>query len=464
MSEIDVFRIRLLQLVQEDKWDEIPPILIGRHAADIAGIISQVSGSDAKKLFSLVNEESQPDVLRELHGQAEEEVLESLSIEEISDIIEEMAPDDAVDVLADLSEHRSEQVLDLLEDEESRDMRALLEYDEDTAGGIMTTDVVAFRKELTVGEALEQITYMEDVEPFYFAYVVNETGVLQGVIALWELLRVKDKQVALIDIAHKELAVAYVKDDQEEVARLMSRYDLSAIPVVDDSSKLIGRITFDDVIDVMEEEASEDLFRMAGSDEIELESTSPLQACKVRLPWLLITLGITFLSSLILRRFLLDLEEVLALSFFVPVVMAMSGGTGMQSSTLIVRSLALGSFEGVHLGKMFFREILIAVMMGLACAALLWFGVDYVISKTPEHATLYSSGYLAMTVAIALVCSMTFAATFGAIVPIVLDRWKIDPAVASGPFVTASNDIMSILIYYVITIIMLAYHQGLGGG
>ncbi|NQT94480.1 MAG: magnesium transporter, partial [Lentisphaerae bacterium] len=247
----------ILDLIRREEWDRVATAIRGLHPADIADVLESAPHDDLERLFSLVDDEIKPDVLAELTSVAGAEILDSLTSPEISGIVEEMAPDDAADVLGDLPGDRSTEVLQLMSAEESEDVRELMQYEDDTAGGIMTTDVVAMRENQTVEEALGAIADMDTHEPFYYANLVDEGGRLIGYVDIWELLREKDRQRRLADIAHRDAISATVEMDQEQVAMLMTRYDVDAIPVVDDAGKLVGRITSDDVFDVIEEEASE---------------------------------------------------------------------------------------------------------------------------------------------------------------------------------------------------------------
>ncbi|MDD4737224.1 MAG: magnesium transporter, partial [Kiritimatiellae bacterium] len=302
---------------------------------------------------------------------------------------------------------------------------------------------------------IERIAYIEDDEPFYNAYIVDPEGRLQGSISLWELIKTRNRIKMLGEICHGNPIIATADMDQEEVAKLMAKYDLTSMPVLDANNKLLGRVTIDDVIDVIEEEATEDIFRLAGSNDMELYDTSPWLACKVRLPWLLITLGTGFITSSILRHFMTDFSHVIALSFFVPVVMAMGGNAGIQSSTLVIRSIALGTLEGRSLIRFFGREILAGAMMGLCCGIIVALWARYLINTDGLSTASHTPYYLAFTIGIALFSAMTFAVFFGASVPLLLERFHIDPAVASGPFVTSSNDISALLIYYGIAILLI---------
>jgi len=441
----------ICRLAEQKEWEEAAQTLMGQHPADVAAALVPLPRESRARIFRHLDEDQKPDVVAELGTEIAAEILESFSNDEVSDIVEEMAPDDAADVLADLSGDRSEEVLRLMEADESTEVRDLLRYDAETAGGIMTPDVLAFTGDLPVARAIEQISDFESDEPVYNLYTVDGAGRLTGVIALWDLLRMKDRSRPIGEVARTDVVSASTGMDQEEVARLMSKYDLPSLPVVDRNRKLVGRVTVDDVMDVVQEEASQDIFRLAGSHETELRSASTLDALRSRLPWLVVTLLITSVSSLILKRFMLSLSEVIALSFFVPIVMAMCGSTGMQSSTLVIRSIALQGFEAAGTGRLLLKEVRAGALMGAFCGLLMAAWVRFVVSLVPEQASAYPPLFLGLTAGSALLLAMTFAAMYGAFVPVVLHRCKVDPAVASGPFVTASNDIIALMIYYLVT-------------
>ncbi len=442
--------------IKGELWEQIPRFFEELHPADIAEIINHAPANAQNKLFELLPDGIKPDVLAELDDQAGADILEELTDEQISDIVEEMAPDDAADLLGELEGERSQDILELMPDADSDEVRGLLQYEEDTAGGIMTTDFVAARATMTAAEAIEYIGSLELDEPVYYAYVVDEEGHLEGFVELWELLKRNHRNRKLAELAKHESIVVHTDTDQEEVARLASKYDLSSLPVLDWQNKLVGRITVDDIMDVIEEEASEDIFKLAGSSDVELEDTTPLQACKARLPWLLITLVSGFISSLILKSFVrhLSTAEILALSFFIPIIMGMGGNTGIQSSTLIIRGIALGISHSRRITRILLHEITAGASMGVICGSVIGLWARFVISHG-DTPVATSPSYLAVTVAIALFTAMSFAAVFGAVVPVLLNRMRVDPAVASGPFVSASNDIFALLIYYGVTLLMI---------
>jgi magnesium transporter len=443
--------------IRNKLWNELPELLVKLHPADIADIIEHSPEEDQPRIFDLLSDELKADVLSEMADSTEAEILEDLTAEEISDIVEEMAPDDAADLLGELEDKRSAEVLDLMEKADSEDLRELLRHDEDTAGGIMNTDFVALHSDMTAQQALDHIGALDIDEPIYSAYITDAAERLIGYLDIWLLLKKTNRLKTLGELAEAVPFTARTDTDQEEAAQMMSKYDLNSLPVVDSANRLVGRITIDDVIDVLEEEASEDIFKLAGSSEEELNYSSPLQACRARLPWLLITLGTGFVTSMILKAFMQRIStlEVLVLSFFVPIVMGMGGNTGIQSSTLIIRGLAVGSFNEKRLYRLLFREMATGMLMGVICGAVIGGWARFVIGHS---ATAFPPAFLAFTVGLALFSAMVFAAIFGAFVPLLLNRFKIDPAVASGPFVSASNDIIALLIYYSVTFLLIGLH------
>jgi magnesium transporter len=444
---------RVLDLINEEAWEQVIQELHAWHPADVADVIERAPKDAQDRLFILLDDEAKPDVLSELDASAESEVIDSLTNAELSEIVEEMDPDDAADVIGDLSEERSTEVLELMHEQESEEVRRLLEYDEETAGGIMTPDVVSMHSTQTVGEAIEAIAYLEEGEPFVYAYITNQQDQLVGYIDIWELLREKNRKRPLNELCHSEFVAVNVNDDQEDVAHLLNQYDLSAIPVIDDAGHIVGRVTVDDVIDVIEEEASEDIFHLAGSDDSELESDSPIQSCIARLPWLLVTLGGGVLISLILEQFHARISSVIILGAFVPAVLAMGGNTGIQASTLVVRTIALRDIEGRSVPRLLLREIIVGAVMGSICGLSIGAWAFFMLTRSPEPG--YSALRLATIIGSSLFSAMSFAAVFGALVPLVLNKAKIDPAVASGPFVTITNDLAALLIYFGITVVLL---------
>lgn len=449
----------ILDLIKDEAWPNVEAALKNYHPADIADIINNSPSDVHSRIFSLVSQELKPKVLSELIDDLGGDVVDTLTNAEVSRILEDMAPDDAADLLGDLSEERSENILELLgksEPEDASDVRKLLEYGEETAGGIMTTDVVAMRQEQTVEEALQAIAYTDIDEQFFYVYIIDKTNKLIGYVNIWDLLRQRNKLKTLKEISKSDFAVVTIDMDQEKVAQIMSKYDLSAIPVVDVHGVLLGRVTSDDVIDVIEEEASEDILRLAGSDDEELDNISVFKSCIIRLPWLFITLLGSAIIALILNNYneMIRISGILVLGAFVPGVFAMAGNTGIQSSTLLVRNIALGNVKTSKLPlRIMMHELLVGAAMGLICALAIGC-VAFIIINSDASMAGAPALELAAVVSTAMFSAMTFAAFFGSLVPVVLNKLRIDPAIASGPFITIANDVSSLLIYFGVTIIM----------
>jgi magnesium transporter len=461
-TETDIFKDLVLDLIDKAEWDEVRTQLDGQHAADIAELLRETPEDHRAPLFTLLDDDTKPDVLAELETHQRAELLTPLHDSAIATIISAMEPDDATDILNDFEVDRAQAILAGMEAPESHELRQLLRYDEESAGGIMTTILARFSANMTIAQAIEQMAYLDIEEPIYNIYITDDDGVLIGTVGLWELLRERNRERPLGEIAHPDPVTVHTDVDQEEIAALMSKYDLNALPVLNYRNQLVGRITVDDVMDVMTEEASEDIMRMAGTSDRELAHSNALQVCRARLPWLLITLGTGFITSFVFKEFIAHLSDVLVLSFFVPIVMAMGGNTGIQSSTLIIRRLSLGTLEAESLRRILLREFFGALLMGLICASVITVWAAY-LAQHSDHPASLSPYFLGGVVGLSLISAMVFAAVFGAFVPILLDKLRIDPAVASGPFVTSSNDIFALLIYYAVTFGLVAWAMGLGG-
>jgi len=322
-------------------------------------------------------------------------------------------------------------------DEVSEELEKLLPYPEDTAGGLMALEFVAVKADASVKDAIDTIREKrEEVENLYYIWVVDDLGKLVGVISLKDLvLEPTDRKIS--DIMNSEVISVHVDTDQEEVARLVKKYDLVAIPVVGDDQRLAGRITHDDIIDVIEEEADEDISLMAGVIDQEIAEESTLKISRARLPWLIAGLFGGIIAAAVINQFESSLEKVLALSFFFPVIMAMGGSTGTQAATIVVRGLATGDISLMNIGKRLWMEMRVALVNALVCGILLALIVG----------TWVSDYGLGSVVGLALVLIIVNAGVIGSAVPMALKKWNIDPALATGPFVTTSNDILSLLIY-----------------
>jgi len=405
--------------------------------ADVADLIEHLKSEERLYIFELLEPEGAGDVLVEIEAPVQGSILSDLDNQVITEIVKELDSDDAADVVGDLPAERAKEIIETLEVDKSEELGKLLPYPEDTAGGIMALEFVAVKSESSIKEAIETIRdKREEVENLYSLYVVDEFDRLVGIISLRDLL-LEPPESKVGEIMNPETISVNVYKDQEEVAHLVTKYDLVSIPVVDEHRRLVGRITHDDIIDVIEEEVDEDMTLMAGVIRQEIAEESPLKISRARLPWLIAGLGGGIIAAVVINQFESSLETLLALSFFFPVIMAMGGNTGTQAATVAIRGLATGDISLVNMGKRLWMEMRVAMVNGVICGIILGAIVGFWLSD-------YGLGSV---VAFSLMLIVLNSGFIGAAVPLVLKKWNIDPALAAGPFVTTSNDILSLLIY-----------------
>jgi magnesium transporter len=417
------------------------------HYADVAEILDRLNNDEAKYIYFQMDEDGQADVLMELDEDVRDRFLASLSSKEIADQLENLDSDDAADILGELSEEKIQEVISQMEDDEAaEDIVDLLNYDEDTAGGLMQKEFIRAKLDWPVNRCLVELRRQaEDVEKVYTIYVVDDLNKLVGVLSLKRLLFASPK-TKIVDLYQgKNIIYMKTNDSSEEVVKIMEKYDLVSIPVVDLQNKLVGRITLDDVVDIIKEEADKD-FQLASGISERIESTfSVWRITRARIPWLFIAMLGGIVGAQVISTFKGGITQVPALAFFIPLITAMGGNVGVQSSAIVVQSLAKdnGLFDSI-LQKLL-KEALVALVNGLILSAFIY-GIAYYF----ENATL------GMVVSISLFCVIIFAAIFGTMIPLVLNHYKIDPALATGPFVTTLNDIVGLFIYF--TVGMLLYH------
>ena len=407
------------------------------HTADVADVISHLEIEEGQKILNILKPEITAEVLNEIDSALAKELVQAMSPLRLSKMLGTMPPDDAADILQYLPEEDHLKVLSGMTEEEAEEVEELIQYDKDTAGGIMTTEFVSFNEDATAAEALKHLRENIDAEASYYVYTTDKEDHLRGVITLKELIKMDpDKKLKTVMISN--IISVRPDSDQEYVANLVAKYDLLAIPVADASNRLLGIITVDDIIDVIREEATEDAYKSVGTTEDELLTRSAFSVAKIRLPWLITTLLGGLICVLVVSRFKFVLEQVIALAFFMPIIAAMGGNIGIQSSTIVVRGLATGIIDTKKVWKMLLREIRIGAIMGIACGAVV--GIVGVLWQ--QQAVFGLVLFVSMSMAIIV------AAAIGAIIPLVFNKFNIDPAIATGPFVTTANDITGMLIYF----------------
>lgn len=440
---LDQLRTKIAE--QDYLW--IREHILELHYADIAEILDLLSNEEAKYIYFQLEEDVQADVLMELEEEVRDRFLASLSTKEIADQLENLDSDDAADILGEFSEEQIQEVISQMEDDEAaEDIVDLLNYDEDTAGGLMQKEFMQARVDWPVNRCLVELRRQaEDVEKVYTIYVVDDLNKLVGFLSLKRLLFASPK-TKIIDLYNgKNIISVKTSDSKEDVAKIMEKYDLVSVPVVDLQNKLVGRITLDDVVDVIKEEADKD-FQLASGISERIDGTFSIwRNTRARIPWLIIAMLGGTLGAQVISRFEVGITEIPALAFFIPLITAMGGNVGVQSSAIVVQSIAKGNdqFAGI-LSKMY-KEFLVALINGLLLSLMI-FGIAY----------YFENSTLGFVVSISLFTVIIFAATFGTLIPLVLNRYDVDPALATGPFVTTLNDIVGLFIYF--TVGMLLYH------
>lgn len=411
------------------------------HPADIAEVLEIIDLHQAQLLFRLLDETLAAEVLVEIEEDTREQFLTSFSSKEIADSIKKMDSDDATDVIQDLPEELQEEVLNVLKDNnQSSDISILMNYDENSAGGIMDLDFVSANWNWTVKNALQKLReQVENVDQIYTIYVVDSAKKFKGILSLKRFLYAKDDTL-IKDLFKKDSISVLDTEPAESVALKMEKYDLVVIPVVDNKNNLLGRITIDDALDVIKEEAEKDYQLASGISEKVESSDSLFVISRARLPWLLIGMLGGILGAYVIGFFEEHLKENAVMASFIPLILAMGGNVGVQSSAIIVQSLANNTLNYESIFKRLLKELIVALFNGLICSviALLFCWITR------------SDFDLALTIGVSLVAVFTYAGLFGTFVPLILNKYKIDPALATGPFITTTNDIIGLLIYFLI--------------
>lgn len=442
------FILEIEELIANNNQQAILHALDDIHFADIAELMNELSAKDAAYLFKILDSEISSEILLELDEEVRETILSNLSAKEIAEELDEMDTDDAADIIGELPEEIKEEVISELEDfEHAKDIVELMRYDEDTAGGLMAKEFIQANENWNVLTCIQEIRKQaENVSRVHSIYVVDNEVRLKGRLSLKDLItsstttQIKDIYIPKVD---------YVKVDTEdvEVARIMQKYDLEAIPVVDETGRLVGRITIDDIVDVIKEEADKDYQMAAGiSQDVEADD-SIWELTKARLPWLLLALGGSFIAVNVSQGFSDAMEKYKTLFFFTPLIAAMAGNVGVQSSAIIVQGLANNSLTG-SLWRRLIKEMFLSLFNSTILAAILLIGTHFLMDTSYE---------LSFTIGIALVIVMIIASLIGTFIPILLDKYGIDPALATGPFITTSNDIFGIFIYFSIARMILGF-------
>ncbi|WP_037308224.1 magnesium transporter [Ruegeria halocynthiae] len=427
----------ILYAVDVSDRDKLTELMEPLHAADIADLLEQINPYDRARLIRLYDKDFDGDILSELDEAVREEVISVLRPDVLAEAVRDMESDDVVDLLEDLEEPQQEAILDALEDSERVAAEQALSYPENSAGRLMQREVVMAPEHWAVGQAIDFMRANDDLpEQFYHVVLVDPRLKPVAQVTLGKLMATR-RDVPLHDIAEEEFHSIPVDQDEEDVAYAFNQYHLISAPVVDGDGRLVGVVTIDDAMAVLDEEYEEDMLRLAGvSDESSL-SDSVAETSKRRLPWLAVNLCTAICASLVISRFEAAIDQLVALAILMPIVASMGGNAGTQSLTVAVRALATRDLTGSNVGRVIRRELLVGMLNGLCFAVVLgtvgmfWF----------------DSPLLGVVIGSALVVNMIIAGFAGTVVPVVLDRLGVDPALASGTFVTTTTDVMGFFIF-----------------
>ena len=441
--EINILRDTYRRLLRRQAKTNLIKLTRKTHPADLATVFRHFTDEEQIEIFTLMNEnEHTAEFLSELDDALVNDLLANESLERIASIIEKAPTNDQSGILNVLEEEKAQSVIELLNAEEQEGIAEIMGYPEDSAGALMNTEVFTLNEGITAGEAIKTLQDQEEAEMVFYLYITDDDDRLVGVISL-RALTTTPSTTTLKDMMIKNVHSVRPETDQEEVARVVAQYNYLAVPVIDPDSHLLGIVTVDDVVDVIREEATEDFLQMAGvGKDREILLKSSWENAKTRLPWLFASWVGGVIAAYLIGVFENMLENIIALAAFIPVILGMGGNIATQSSTIIVRGMATGR---VHIGgeiKLIIKEMQVGLLLGILYGILL--GVFAKITFPNAH------NYLGVVVGLSICVSMIVAATVGTIIPLILRKLDIDPAVATGPFVTTSIDILGVLFYFLI--------------
>ncbi len=448
--EFNILQDAFRRLIRRNARSNTQKMIMKTHPADLAALFRSFTEMERETVFNLISDRTyKAEFLAELDRSILVEILEDMAPGDIAELLSEMAPDDQADLLAHIPDVLGKEVLGLMSSADSEDLEELMMYEPDTAGGIMVPLPFKMNERNTVQDTIDAIHEQKDVEMVFYIYIVDDNDQLTGVISLRQLLMIAPKTI-LQNIMITKVVTVQPETDQEEVARIISRYNFLALPVVDRNNLLLGIITVDDIIDVIREEATEDFLQMAGvGKDREILLKTPFEAARIRFPWLFAT----FIGGLIVSAIVVGFHDLLnqfvILAAFMPIVAGMGGNVGSQSSTIIVRGLATGRINFQQIFKILGGQVIIGLILGVAFGMLL---------------TLFSNIFYHLTnnilligtvIGVSLCCELIIAATLGTLVPMVLQRINVDPAIATSPIVSTSLDITGMLVYFSIATALL---------
>lgn len=451
-EELKVLLERVSHYIDQGDIPALQSFIDHIHSADLIEIIEDLDEDQRHILIKALDTEEAAEVLEDIDSEVFSQIIRVLTLKDKRDILDEMSHDDIADHLNELSDERGEEIMTYLDDEDADDVRELLIYDEDTAGGLMTTEFVSLEEEFTVAEAILYLRkHAPTAETIYYLFVIDEYEKLSGVISLRDLI-IGDSEDKVKELMNTRVISVNVSDDQEEVAKVVSKYDFLAVPVIDDFDHMKGIITVDDIIDILEDEATEDMYKFAGASEIEADAYEESLGNRIwnsirsRLPWLIVTLFGGMLSASIIASYQDALDSNAILAIFIPILAGMGGNVGTQSSTITVRNIAVGNITGVEVWKTIVHEMSVGLSVGLFCSTIALFASFFIYDISPG---------LAAVVGLAMWANMFVASTIGTVVPLIFKKIGVDPAVASAPFITMTIDLTGLSIYFALIVTLM---------
>jgi magnesium transporter len=422
---------QIIKYFENNRQEELRDKMNKSHPADSAQIINELPSEYQLSAFSLLNTENASDVIHDLHDELREEILETIQQPRLVKIMDEMDSDDATDIAAELDEEQLKDVLEKIDKEDSEEIKQLLVYDEESAGGLMQKEIIAVNADMKRDEMIEYIRKShEEVENIHYVFVVDDKNILLGIIEISRLLLAKPQREAR-DIMDKNVISVPVDMDQEQVAHMFRKYDIYILPVVDKANQLLGRITVDDIIDVIDDEASEDVYKMVGLENEDRVFTSPLSSVRKRLPWLTLNLFTALLVSSVVGIFESTIKQLSFLAVLMPIVAGLGGNSGTQTLTVITRGIALGELTLHNTFKAILKEISVGIINGILIG-----------SVAMLLAYLFKGNILlGVVLAAAMICNMFIAGLVGSLIPVIMKTLKFDPALASSVIITMLTDI-----------------------
>lgn len=418
--------------------DEQLKALLGEyHASEIAILFENLNKDDKQRIINLLDVETASEVISEMHEESHpEELLLQLHPDKRTEIVEELDYDDATDIISQLEEHEQKEILADLSEDDASNIRNLLSYHEETAGGLMNTEFIRINLNLTKKDAIDEIIRQsEEIEEFYTIFVVNDENIFQGIVSLKDIIKAKGN-AKITELVKPDVAWVYPDTDQEEVARLISQYNITSIPVLDKDMKLLGRVTFDDVIDVLEDENTEDILKISGVSEDEELSGNWVEAVKSRLPWLILNLGTAFLASGVIRHFEPTIKLIAVLPAYMTIIAGMGGNAATQALAVTVRRISLYDLTDNQAYRTVLKELTVGVING-ACTGTIVFLFALFFDTNPM---------LGLVIFLAMSGNLLIAGVTGAGIPLILKRVGIDPAIASSIIITTFTDVFGFLL------------------